>query len=321
MISAESARDLFLYQKQHNPVYARFTEALGVHSIASIDEIPLLPIEAFKYADIVAPSSELTSSGEPLIFQSSGTSGMQRSRHVVLNQEVYRTSILDGMSGFYALNDFVIWCYTPGYNENPHSSLIWMLKTLVSQDLSGLSTFLPLNTPLDPELLEQIAASGKRLMLFGAAFGLIDLAESYPVQLPEHTIIIETGGMKTHRREMSKQALKHELAKAFSLDEEDIHSEYGMTELLSQAYNEGTDWFTPVPWMHVTIRDPKNPLRLLPPGEEGKIGVIDTANRYSCPFLLTGDRGILHTDKTRFQVLGRWNTENLRGCNFLIDQD
>lgn len=302
-------------------MYRLFTDALGVHRITSPHEIPLLPIEAFKYADIIAPSLKRTSSDEPLIFKSSGTSGMQQSRHVVLNKDAYRTSILKGMSEFYTLEDFVFWCYTPGYNDNPHSSLIWMLKTLIGQDSSGLSTFLPLNAPLEHDKLEQVVASGKQLMLFGAAFGLIDLAELYTVQLPEQTIIVETGGMKTHRREMSRQALKKELSKAFSLAQSNIHSEYGMTELLSQSYNLGTDWFTPVPWMHVTIRDPKNPMRILPPGEEGRIGVIDEANRYSCPFLLTGDKGVLHEDRTRFQVLGRWNSKNLRGCNFLIDQD
>jgi hypothetical protein len=224
------------------------------------------------------------------------------------------------MQQFYDLDDYVIWAYTPGYNANPHSSLIWMLNTLIEREASGLSKFLELGQPLDESELDEVQNSGKKLMLFGAAFGLMDIIEKFSVQLPEDTVILETGGMKTHRREITKEQLHKQLAEGFGLPQSQIHSEYGMTELLSQAYAQGSLWFKCVPWMMVSNRDPKSPMKEMPVGEEGLIGVIDLANLYSCSFILTGDKGIQRKDGA-FQVLGRWNPQNLRGCNFLIDQD
>ena len=157
-------------------------------------------------------------------------------------------------------------------------------------------------------------------MLFGAAFGLMDMLEIDPIQLPEDSVILETGGMKTHRREITKELLHQQLADGFGIPASQIHSEYGMTELLSQTYAKGSLWFECVPWMEVSIRDPKDPMQEAEHEEEGVIGVIDLANLYSCSFILTGDKGIQREDG-KFQVLGRWNPQNLRGCNFLIDQD
>ena len=157
-------------------------------------------------------------------------------------------------------------------------------------------------------------------MLFGAAFGLLDLLEAGPITMPPDAYIMETGGMKTHRREMSRAQLHHRLAGGFGLDKKQVHSEYGMTELMSQAYATGNEWFATPHWMKISIRDPENPMRTLAFGEEGLIGIIDLANIYSCSFLLTGDLGIMKPDET-FKVLGRWKHSNLRGCNFLIDQD
>jgi len=148
----------------------------------------------------------------------------------------------------------------------------------------------------------------------------LDLIEISKVKLPGDSIIIETGGMKTFRREMTKEELHNSLTDGFGLSNENIHSEYGMTELLSQAYSTGDNWFQCVPWMSISIRNPENPMEEVPKGEEGLIGVMDLANMYSCSFILTGDKGVQRSDG-KFQVLGRWNPENLRGCNFLIDQD
>jgi hypothetical protein len=195
-----------------------------------------------------------------------------------------------------------------------------MLNTLIEKDDSGMSRFLKLDQPLDKQELELVQKSGKKLMLFGAAFGLLDILERQEIQLPEDSIILETGGMKTHRREITKEALHQKLAEGFGLPGAQIHSEYGMAELLSQAYSQEGQWFECVRWMKVSIRNPKNPMEEVEIGEEGVIGVIDLANLYSCSFILTGDKGIQKADG-KFQVLGRWNTENLRGCNFLIDQD
>src|SRR5699024_3709152 len=149
---------------------------------------------------------------------------------------------------------------------------------------------------------------------------LLDLLEMQEVSLPAGGIVIETGGMKTHRREVSRRELHQTLAHGFGLDLSRIHSEYGMSELLSQASATGSEWFHTAPWMKVNIRNPENPHEALPSFEEGLIGIIDLANVYSCSFLLTGDRGMM--DKNgRFKVMGRWNPKDLRGCNFLIEED
>ncbi len=317
----EKALQVYEYQRENNLVYQKFCKALGIQDVQSVDEVPLLPIQAFKDTEVitVTDNSKLSTQHSKLYFESSGTSGMQRSRHYLLDIDIYKESLIKGMSQFYDLQNYVIWAYTPGYNENPNSSLITMLNALINSEGSGLSRFLEVGKPISGTHLEQIKDSGKRLMLFGAAFGLMDIVES-STNLPPSTIIIETGGMKTWRREMSRKELHTKLARGFGLPEQNIHSEYGMTELLSQAYSLGDEWFECAPWMKVSIRDPKNPMNELEYGENGLIGVIDLANINSCSFILTGDRGIQSEDG-RFQVMGRWHAQNLRGCNFLIDRD
>ncbi len=316
----EKALQIFEFQKEHNPVYGKFCRALGVTQVKEISEIPLLPIQAFKDTTIVSQSNSKFKIQNFEFFQSSGTSGMNRSRHYIADPELYKASIIKGMQGFYNLDEFIILAYTPGYISNPHSSLVWMLNVLIERDQTGLSQFLELGKPIKSEIIDSIKSGGKRVMLFGAAFGLLDLIELEKIELPVDSIIMETGGMKTHRREMSKAELHQELAQGFGLPIKNIHSEYGMTELLSQSYSFGSEWFQSVPWMKISIRNPKNPMKEMPYGEEGLIGVIDLANQYSCSFILTGDKGI-QNEKGQFQVLGRWNPQNLRGCNFLIDVD
>ncbi len=314
------ALKVFQFQKLHNPVYARFCSALGIIDPKSDSEIPLLPIQAFKEKEVLTVNGNSKFKIQNLEFYSSGTSGMTRSKHIVTSPEIYQKSIIEGMKQFYELNDFVIWAYTPGYANNPNSSLIYMLNYLINKEESGLSKFLKLDQSLNQNEIQEISNSGKRLMIFGAAFGLLDLIEISKVKLPGDSIIIETGGMKTFRREMTKEELHNSLTDGFGLSNENIHSEYGMTELLSQAYSTGDNWFQCVPWMSISIRNPENPMEEVPEGEEGLIGVMDLANMYSCSFILTGDKGVQRSDG-KFQVLGRWNPENLRGCNFLIDQD
>ncbi|MEQ9266952.1 MAG: hypothetical protein RLN81_17120 [Balneolaceae bacterium] len=314
----EKALEVFEFQKANSEVYGRFCKALGRVNVDQLSEIPLIPIQAFKDVQVISSTKPVGS--QALFFTSSGTSGMSKSRHVVLDPDLYRESIIKGMKHFYQLDEYVVLAYTPGYIANPNSSLIWMLNVLIERDKTGLSCFIELGKPLDQELIDTISKSGKKVMLFGAAFGLLDLIELGEFKLPADTVVIETGGMKTFRREMIKKELHQQLANGLKLEPENIHSEYGMTELLSQAYSRGNEWFECVPWMKVSIRDPKNPIAELPFGEEGLIGVIDLANINSCSFILTGDKG-MQNEKGEFQVLGRWNTQNLRGCNFLIDQD
>ena len=314
----EKALRIFEFQREKNPIFQRFCDALGVSSPRKCKEIPLLPIKAFKEAKVITANE--VNPDKSLIFRSSGTSAMHRSQHFIADKEIYRESILSGIKHFYELDDYVIWAYTPGYNTNPNSSLVWMLNMLIERESSGLSRFLPLNTPLDQKEIDKVVHSGKKLMVFGAAFGLMDLIEFAKIQLPNQSVILETGGMKTHRRQISKEELHQQLADGFGLPLSNIHSEYGMAELLSQAYARGSLWFKPVSWMDISIRDPQDPLSEMPYGEEGLIGIVDLANLYSCSFILTGDKGIQKEDK-EFQVMGRWNPKNLRGCNFLIESD
>ncbi len=302
--------ELLAFQLANNPVYRTFYEAFGV-----MDGLPLLPVEAFRETRVYAAGSH----PPELEFRSSGTTGMRRSVHHVAQADVYRKSIRKGMSFFYDVDSLVIGAYAPGYDQNPHSSLMWMLRELVGEAPS-LNRFLIPGQPLDPAWLDQIRASGKQLMLFGASFGLIDLAEAHPVALPSSAILMETGGMKTYRREISRHDMHQILADAFSLPLGQIHSEYGMTELLSQAYSTGHSGFRTPPWLHVSIRDPKDPLREVQHGEEGLIGLIDEKNMFSCPFLLTGDCGRILPDGS-FDVLGRYNPTQLRGCNFLLEEE
>ena len=329
----EKVRQVFEYQFEYNKVYRRYCEALAVNPEIlkkpafgeaathrqvqdDTEAIPLLPIKAFKDADV---TTQLGAEPE-LTFKSSGTSGMQQSTHCVIETSIYDQSILWGFRHFYNLDDTVIWGYTPGYADNPDSSLIYMIQQLIKQDATGLSRFLPLDEPLDSAAVKKVKKSGKKLILFGAAFGLLDLLEIRQVKLPSNSIVIETGGMKTHRREITKKELHRRLADGFELDRSRVHSEYGMAELLSQAYATGGQWFRTVPWMQVSIRNPDNPAEKMPPFQEGLIGVIDLANIHSCSFLLTGDKGMMDK-KGRFKVLGRWNPKDLRGCNFLIEED
>lgn len=339
----EKACEVFAYQYKNNSVYRRFCNALhrfGSNVASGIDievssesaskvqgsmlesarkntgQIPLFPIRGFKEAKLTClPDSE-----PELVFRSSGTSGMNRSTHLVAQADIYRESVLRGFAHFYDADQTTMLAYTPGYSDNPDSSLVWMLKELINKSDSHLSRFLPLNEALDQEDIDNIASSGSQIILFGAAFGLIDLVESSNVVLPGNSIIIETGGMKTHKREMERMNMHMRLANGFGIAIDRVHSEYGMAELLSQAYALGGKWFHPVPWMKVTVRDANNPQQSLPPYREGLIGIIDLANVHSCSFVLTGDKGVVDKDG-RFQVLGRWNPKDLRGCNFLIDED
>ncbi len=310
---------VFDWQLEHHLLYRKYLDELNSWGLyhhcfpASIESIPLMPIDVFRDAKV-----NLFAKDPDIIFKSSGTTGMVRSVHAITDLDMYRHAIWEGLNYFYPIDEFVFLGYTPGYNENPDSSLVWMIDYMISRDETGLSQFLSIGKPISKELMHQISASGRRIMLFGAAFGLIELVETYRHHLPDGSIVMETGGMKTFRKEMSRDDMHDQLAKGFDLPKSQIHSEYGMTELLSQGYARGTEWFESPPWMKITIRNPENPSEQLPYGQQGLIGVVDLANWATVPFLLTGDRGVQRTDKS-FKVLGRWNSYYLRGCNFLLE--
>lgn len=304
-------------QLEKNEVYQKFYSFFDPKNeqLQTSDTVPLLPIRVFKDVPLIVKGKK-----PQLIFQSSGTDTMRRSTHLIAEPSVYIKAIESEFYKHFPKQDYSLLAYTPGYNENPESSLIWMINHLIKNDQSGLSRFLTLDEPLKETDYKEIVDSGKSVILFGAAFGLLDLIDKNSVELPEHSAVIETGGMKTYRREITKHELQKRLSVGFRIPFASIHSEYGMCELLSQCYALGSEWFQPPGWVHISIRDSENPAKLCQPGVEGKIGIIDLANVYSCPFILTEDRGVMDSEG-RFRVLGRWNNQDLRGCNFLIDRD
>ncbi|MEX0890035.1 MAG: hypothetical protein WDZ33_00725, partial [Balneolaceae bacterium] len=258
----ERATTVFQFQMRNNPVYQRFAETFGltVSSVPEMGQIPLLPVSAFREARILSTEKE-----PRLRFSSSGTTAMKRSIHEVVNPDLYRRSILDGFRLFYPENA-VIHAWLPGYSDNPESSLIWMLRILTEKDTTGASRFLVDSDLKQGQPIIDTENTDRPHILFGAAFGLLDLIDSDNIpRLFGGTTIIETGGMKTHRREMSRKVLHDRLAGGFSIPPDRVHSEYGMCELLSQAYSDGTGWFSTPPWMAVSIRRPDNPIKCCKP--------------------------------------------------------
>lgn len=304
------------YQLQKNEIYHDFAAVFGVekHAKYTSGEIPLLPIRAFRLGEL------FTSHSKPeLEFKSSGTSDMLRSTHFVADPILYQKASATEFCRHFPLEKYAVLFCLPGYAENRYSSLIWMADYLMSLDESGLSGYY--KNKIEADIwIEHVHKAAKKPLLFGAAFGLLDLIDDGTAFNIKDLDIIETGGMKTHRREVSKSELRIKLCKGFEIEDQHIHSEYGMCELLSQMYAIGSEWFTSPHWVNVTVRKADNPDEICAPGEEGIIGIIDLANVYSCPFILTEDKGVMNK-KGEFKVLGRWNADDLRGCNFLIDRD
>ena len=316
---AERARRVFNFQRSSNSVYSTFAEVLGINGDLSVDfpihKMPLIPIRVFKEAEIKSFKGTAD-----MLFKSSGTGNMTQSRHFVKEGSLYVEAIENEFYRHFPKESTSILCYTPGYADNPHSSLIWMLNHLVNEDPSGLSRFIPLQEPLKKVSLQPLIENSRNIVLFGAAFGLLDLLENGSDPLPASAQIVETGGMKTHRREISKSKLRNVLSEGFQIPQQQIHSEYGMCELLSQSYAIRSEWFTPPEWVYMTVRDSANPERICEPNEPGKLGVIDLANLYSCSFILTDDKAVMD-ERGRFKIMGRLKKAEMRGCNFLIDRD
>jgi hypothetical protein len=337
----EKLAQIFVFQYLLNPVYQKYCTALGWSAddySRCFDELPpLLPVQAFKDAavwthdalvgdtEISTYLTHLKADAQPLEFLSSGTSAMQRSRHRVLNPTFYDASIRAAWQARFGRDNWIIWAYTPGYSENPQSSLLYMIDRLMEWDHTQESRYLSLEECLPLQQLNKLVGDGHRVMLFGAAFGWLDLIERHerenePLSLPREVSIMETGGMKTFRRAISRVDLFERLVQGFNCAPEQLHTEYGMTECLSQAYTSKGLWLESPDWMKIVVVDPDQPNKVLESGQEGQIGIVDLANIYSCSFMLTGDRGV-QDEEGRFQVLGRWEPTSLRGCNFLMEQD
>jgi hypothetical protein len=313
------ASQVLKFQLEHNPWYARFAQALNFEwKNQPIDHWPFIPIDAFKR---ITGFRCMDQESIDHFFLSSGTGNAQRAKHHIRDLTLYEKLSLSVFEHLYPLQSHAVLAYLPGYAENTHSSLIHMLKTIIEADESGLSGFLNLENPQPSEdWIHNIMAAGKRIVLFGAAFGLVDLAEQQALLLPANSIIVETGGMKTYRKSMSREQIKESLSKGLVIPENQIHSEFGMCELLSQAYEQGDGWYQCPPWMTVLVKREEKPLSKRVFETEGQLHVIDLANVYSCSFVQTMDRAIQREDGA-FKVLGRIESAPLRGCNFLMEDE
>lgn len=309
----ETALAIFRYQATHNKVYKRYIDLLKVNidSIQSIDQIPFLPISFFKQQKIVSGQFEPS-----IVFTSSGTTGMVNSAHYVKDAQLYIKSFLQCFRQFYGdEKDYTFVCLLPSYLERAGSSLIYMMDYLVKASGKPQSGFYP---QLDDNFIEVIKTlqrdKAQKVFFIGVTFALLELAEKYPCDL-SNFIIMETGGMKGRRKEITRAELYEILQQ--SLNAKAIHSEYGMTELLSQAYSKENGQFFCPKHMKVLIRDLNDPFALLATNKTGVINVIDLANIYSCAFIATQDAGKLLNDGS-FEVLGRVDHSDVRGCNLLM---
>lgn len=308
----EISLEVFSYQFQHNPVYKEFCLLLQrtPQNVFLVEDIPFLPIEFFKKKKIVSSRAKTE-----ITFTSSGTTGNTTSKHYVTDLRVYEESFFKAFKEFYGNpEEMVILALLPSYLERQGSSLIYMADSLIKRSKHPESGFYLDNLKALQEQLKVLDKNGKKILLLGVSFALLDLVETYDFQL-KNTIIMETGGMKGRRKEMIREELHKVLANGFGVSK--IHSEYGMTELLSQAYSTGDGIFETPAWMKLLIRDPEDALNYLPHNKTGGINVIDLANFNSCSFIATQDLG-RKKDKNLTEILGRFDNSDIRGCNLLV---
>lgn len=306
------ALEVFRHQFANNAVYAEYCSALAVDpdGVCCLADIPFLPVELFKNRKVYASAGPAEKT-----FSSSGTTGSLVSKHHVARLSVYEQSFRQCFRHFYGdPRRYCILALLPGYLERRNSSLVYMARGLM--DLSGHPEggFYLDQVDVLAAKLRKLMDDGEKVLLLGVSHALLELAERHPMPLP-HAIVMETGGMKGRRREMVRNELHAILCDAFT--KEVIHSEYGMTELLSQAYSKGRGFFACPPWMRVLIRDTNDPLSLAEDGRSGGINVIDLANIHSCSFIATQDLGRMYP-MAHFQVLGRFDHSDTRGCNLLL---
>lgn len=307
----QQALNTFRYQYKSNEIYRQWVDALrvNINEITRLAQIPFLPVSFFKSHEVVSGNFEAEAT-----FTSSGTAGTVSSKHTVRHLDLYKRSFTEGFKQFY--NDPRDWCIIgllPSYLERKGSSLIEMVEELIKlsgHDKSGfyLNEFEKLSI-----VLKDLEDQKQKTLLIGVTFALLDFAEQFPIQL-QNTIVMETGGMKGRRREMIREEVHSFLQQQLKLSA--VHSEYGATELLSQAYSSGNGLFNTVPWMKVLVRNEDDPLLVSEKGR-GLINVIDLANVYSCSFIATDDVGRISEDGT-FEVTGRMDNSDIRGCSLMV---
>ena len=307
------ALQVFAYQAEHNAVYKRYLNYLNVDSskIKSINKIPFMPIDFFKHHKIITGKENTQK-----IFKSSGTTFTGRSQHYVSDIKLYEKSFNKGFKHFYEdIKDYCILALLPSYAENGDSSLIYMVESLIEQSNNPLSDLYLNDYNKLIEVATELEKQNKKYIILGVSYALLDVVELSKLNL-KNAIIMETGGMKGRRKELPKEELHKILKEGFGVDS--IHSEYGMTELLSQAYSFGNGIFKTPSWMRILVRDIYDPFSYVENGKSGGINVIDLANINSCCFIETKDLARVNPDNS-FSILGRFDNSDIRGCNLLID--
>lgn len=307
----EIALAVFRHQYKHTKVYRTYCDFLGVseEKVTALESIPFLPIQFYKSHEIIAQPNT-----HQAIFTSSGTTGLTTSKHYVKDISLYEQSFLRGFQKFYSdPSDYVILALLPSYLERENSSLVYMVNRLIIDTGHSDSGFYLNELPELIQKLQQLESIGQKTILMGVSYALLDLIETQTFQF-KNTIVMETGGMKGRRKEMIKEELHSILKKGFGVDK--IHSEYGMTELLSQAYSDGDGLFNCPPWMKVLTRNTEDSLELIT-GKTGGVNIIDLANINSCSFIASEDLGKVHMDGS-FEILGRFDSSDIRGCNLMV---
>ena len=305
------ALKIFYYQYSNNLIYQQYVDfhlsSAEINRVSHYSQIPFLPIEFFKTHKVVCEGQN-----PEQLFTSSGTTGQQTSKHYVADINIYESSFLKSFENFIGKpEDFLILALLPSYIEREGSSLIYMANKLIEKSKNKFSGFYLDNYN---ELVKTLKSANKQTILLGVSFALLELAEKFDLDLSK-AIIMETGGMKGRRKELVREELHHILCAKFKTDK--IYSEYGMTELLSQAYSKGFGLFNTPPWMKVLIRDTNDPKTILSEQKSGGINIIDLANVYSCSFIATQDLGKCYPNGS-FEILGRFDASDIRGCNLLV---
>jgi len=308
------ALQVFKYQHEHNLLYRQYCQTLkiAVSSVDAICKIPFLPISFFKTHTVVS-----TQFSPAAIFESSGTTNSINSKHYVKDLDLYEESFITTFKQFYGnAADWCILALLPSYLERNNSSLVVMANQLIKQSNHTKSGFYLHNTNELKDTLLTLESQHQKTLLIGVTFALLDFADEFAMPL-HHTTIMETGGMKGRREEMTREQVHHAIKVAFNA--QSIHSEYGMTELLSQAYSYGQGIFRTPPWMKVFLREEDDPFAIHFAGaniKSGAVNIIDLANLYSCSFIATEDAGKLHTDGS-FEIIGRLDNTTIRGCSLM----
>ncbi|TDT41825.1 acyl-protein synthetase LuxE [Maribacter spongiicola] len=303
---------IFRFQYDNNIVYHDFCTYLNVQpdDVQTLEQIPFLPIEFFKSKDVLS-----TTDTPEITFTSSGTTGSETSKHFVTNLSLYEQSYLKAFNHFYGdIENYCVLALLPSYLERTGSSLIYMADDLIKKSNHPESGFFLNEYEQLHQLLLQLQKTDTKILIIGVSFALLEFTEQYQMSL-HNTIVMETGGMKGRRKEIVRQELHELLSTGFGV--QNIHSEYGMTELLSQAYSKGNGVFDCPAWMKILVRDTEDPLSYLNNGKSGGINVIDLANINSCSFIATQDLGKINQDGT-FEIIGRFDNSDIRGCNLMV---